>query len=476
MATAAELAVNGQRNMSDRRETATQQLETLGGTMRKLGTVVALVISMLLVTATLAGAQSTTTKAGSGSPEVGVTRSQIHIAVVADVDSPLSPGLFQGVVDGVDAAAKYLNSKAGGGGVAGRQLVVDFIDSKLNPTTARNAIITACSQDYALVGTAAFFLTNFDDAVNCKDQRGAATGLPDFAAVATSIEGCADISFPINPPPVLCDTVAKSPQTYQANRGAFTYLSRQNKNGLHGPMVYANSTKSGAITGQNLIQGAVRGGIKADATTGVAANAQQSEYTPIIQKMKQDGSNFGYNVTSDSGAVAMQSEAMLQGLDSSKIVWACTTSCYDKTVEASAKIMNGVYVPMSFLPFNESRANAGLAAFLKYVGTGKASGFAVYGWTAALAFAQAARSAAAKAGNDGLTRSALLNGAKTLTSFNAGGMMATTNLANKVSTSCYALVQLNSNAKWNRIYPKKPGTFDCSKSNHFEYQADYENG
>ena len=33
-------------------------------------------------------------------------------------------------------AAKYLNSQAGGGGVAGRELVVDFIDSKLNPTTS----------------------------------------------------------------------------------------------------------------------------------------------------------------------------------------------------------------------------------------------------------------------------------------------------------------------------------------------------
>ena len=42
------------------------------------------------------------------------------------------------------AGAKYLNSKAGGGGVAGRKLVVDFIDSKLNPNEARNGVITAC--------------------------------------------------------------------------------------------------------------------------------------------------------------------------------------------------------------------------------------------------------------------------------------------------------------------------------------------
>ena len=35
--------------------------------------------------------------------EIGVTADTIRIAVVADVDNPFSPGLFQGVVDGVQA-------------------------------------------------------------------------------------------------------------------------------------------------------------------------------------------------------------------------------------------------------------------------------------------------------------------------------------------------------------------------------------
>ena len=48
--------------------------------------------------------------------EIGVTATEIRIAVEADVDNPFAPGLFQGVVDGVRSAAKYLNSKSGGGG------------------------------------------------------------------------------------------------------------------------------------------------------------------------------------------------------------------------------------------------------------------------------------------------------------------------------------------------------------------------
>ena len=46
------------------------------------------------------------------------------------------------------AGAKYLNSKAGGGGVAGRKVVVDFLDSKLSPNDARNSAITACGEDF----------------------------------------------------------------------------------------------------------------------------------------------------------------------------------------------------------------------------------------------------------------------------------------------------------------------------------------
>ena len=59
--------------------------------------------------------------------------------MLADVDNPVTPGFFQGVVDGVEGAAAYINSKAGGGGIAGRKLVVDFIDSKLAADTSETA-------------------------------------------------------------------------------------------------------------------------------------------------------------------------------------------------------------------------------------------------------------------------------------------------------------------------------------------------
>jgi ABC-type branched-subunit amino acid transport system substrate-binding protein len=439
--------------------------------MRRLVAVLVLlgvVLALVVVVAPAARAQS-----GGGATEVGVTKTTVRIGVVADVDSPLAPGLFQGVVDGVRGAAKYLNSKAGGGGVAGRKVVVDFLDSKLNPTTSRNAVITACSQDYALVGTAAIFLTNFDDAVACKDQRGAETGLPDFGAVTSSVEGCTPISFPVNPPNVLCDTMTRVPQTYQTNQRLFTYLQQQRHHDLHGALIYTNDTKGGAIASQVLIEGPPHAGVKVDQKTALSARATQSEYTPVIQQMKADGSNFAYTVTSSSGAVALMSEAQLQGLTDPDIAWTCTTACYDATITDNAKTTNGLYIYMTFLPFAERGANPMLANFVKYVGADKVNGFAVYGWAATLAWAQAAE-AGAKQEKGAMTRVGLLDGAKTLTAFDAGGMLGTTDIAHKRQTPCTAILQLR-DGKWVRLAPKRTGTFDCRSSNHIEFQADFAN-
>ena len=193
----------------------------LRGTMNRLRTLLVvggLVIALAVTYAVPALAQSSGDKPKA--TEVGVTAKEIHIAVVADVDNPFVPGLFQGIVDGVKAGAKYLNSKAGGGGVAGRKVVVDFIDSKLNANEARNGVITACEQDFGAGRTSALFLTNVDDAVNCIDQAGATTGLPDVAAIVTGVpESCSPVTYSINPPQLDCGTKDQHPQTYYGEPG-----------------------------------------------------------------------------------------------------------------------------------------------------------------------------------------------------------------------------------------------------------------
>lgn len=417
-----------------------------------------------------AGAQSA--REAPKATEVGVSSSTIRIGVIADVDNAFAPGLFKGAVDGVKAAAKYLNSKAGGGGVAGRKLVVDFYDSKLEPNESRNATITACQNDLAMVGTSAVVLNTVDDIVNCPNQAGDPVGIPDVSSLtATIAQSCSPVSFPIVGVSFVCSTMDDNPQTYYGNQGEAQYLLSKH-NDLHGPMVQGSTGGKGSPN--NLAATMVRAGIEAvpGDPVGVSPIAPQSVYTPIIHDMKQDGSNFALSTSSADQVLAMRNEATLQGLDSSKIVWDAVAVYGNKIVPANASAFEGQYQSLSFLPFEERRTNPMLANFLEYMKKvgGTPDQFSAYSWMATMAFADGVKAAVDKGGVNALTRASLLDGLRTLTDFDAGGMAGAHSFATNKSTSCFVEVQFVS-GRWVRVHPKKAGTFDCTPSNSITFKA-----
>jgi ABC-type branched-subunit amino acid transport system substrate-binding protein len=431
--------------------------------------VCALVISVGLATVGTvgAGAQDQANQA----TEVGVTPTQIRIAVVADVDNPFAPGLFQSAVDSVNGAAKYINAN---GGIAGRKLKVDFIDSHLNPNDTRNAIITACQQDFALVGTEALFLTNMEDAINCKDIKGQATGLPDLAAIATGIpETCAPVTYTPTGPQLLCDTKDEHPQTYQGNQGDTTYYKKHVDKHLSGAFVLPNDTQD-ANRGDAVQQAiAEQNGVKVDQSVTASGKDPQSVYTPVVQKMKNDSSNWGWSGLAFGNVIQFHDEAQLQGIyDTKSTVWGCTTACYDPDfIKTGGATADGTYVPLGFLPFDEVKANQGVADYVKYTGKDKVAGLGVYAWAAGIELQQALQSVVKANGNNGITRANLLAALEKMTSFDANGLIGKANVGGKVTTSCFVLEQVQ-NGKFARVWPKKAGTFDCTKSNHVTVKAD----
>jgi ABC-type branched-subunit amino acid transport system substrate-binding protein len=429
----------------------------------------ALVISTGLATvgAASAGAQSSQNKA----TEIGVSATEIRIAVVADVDNPFAPGLFQSAVDSVRGAAKYINAN---GGIAGRKVKVDFIDSHLNPNDSRNAIITACQQDFALVGTEALFLTNMDDAINCKDINGQTTGLPDLGAITTGIpEMCAPVTYTPTGPQLLCDTKSQHPQTYQGNQGDTTYYKKKFGKDLHGAFVLPNDTQD-ANRGDAVQEAiAVQNGVKADQSPTASGRDPQSVYTPIVQKMKNDNSNWGWSGLAYANVAQFHQEAQLQGIyDTKSTIWGCTTACYDpKYIKTAGATADGTYIPLGFMPFNETKQNKGVADYVKYTGKNKVAGLGVYAWAAGIELQQALQSVVKAQGNNAITRANLLDALKNMTSFDANGFIGKANVGGKVTTSCFVLTQVQ-NGKFVRVWPKKAGTFDCKKSNHVTVKAD----
>ena len=310
------------------------------------------------------------------------------------------------------------------GGIGGRKIQVDFIDSHLNPNEARNAIIKACQEDFALVGTGALLLSTVQDETGCADKTGAATGLPDIGALDTYIpQACSPVSFPFAPASIDCSTVTAHPQTYRGNEGDAKYLLKQNKD-LHGSYSIAVDSPSVSLSSHVLTHTYQDAGIKSDQDWSVTGSAPQSTYTPIIQQMKSENSNYALSLQAVNGVVQERQEATLQGFTDPKVVWECTFACYYAKVFTDAgSAVDGEYIPLAFLPYDEAKANPTVKNVVKYVGKDKLTGFAELGFASGLLFQQAAKAVVAKNGANGLTRANLLTALKGITNFNAGGMI-----------------------------------------------------
>ena len=90
----------------------------------------------------------------------------------------------------------------------------------------------------------------------------------------------------------------------------------------------------------------------------MSGRAPQSAYTPVINQMKTDGSNYSLTTMATANAIQLRSEAQLQGLTSPDIVWMCTT-CYDSSLKDNADVMNHSIMRLSFLPFEEASTKRG---------------------------------------------------------------------------------------------------------------------
>lgn len=448
--------------------------------MRRFRWVTALVAAAL-ATAALAG-PATAQSGGSGgsgssgssgssgkealtASDIGVTPTEIRIGVIADTGSSLAPGLFQGSVDAVTAWAKWMNEK--NGGLAGRKVVVDTYDSGLDANKSRNAIIEACSKDFALVGTSAIFVFNTDDLIGCKDAKGVATGLPDFPVLTTEVaHQCSPVSFPINPPILQCETASQNPQTYEGSLNATNYLLKKfGKKGLHGLYVYPGDLKASKNSWIPQYQAYQDAGIKKDAEFDISSRAPQSAFTPLVQTIKDNGSTYATQGGTANIMISLMKEAKLQGVTSVK-AWVCALQCYDKSILAAPET-EGLYVSLLFLPFEEAKSNQMLSTFLKYVGPEKADGFAAQAWAASVLFAASVDAATSQGGDNAVTRANVLSGVKTVKDFNADGMIGTITPVDRTPSHCVVVEQVQS-GKFVRLWPKKKGTFDCSDKNSFE--------
>jgi hypothetical protein len=412
-------------------------------------------------TGATAGPGAATRPSPRRATDVGITATTIRVGVLADVDTPSAPGLFQGSVSAVEGWARYMNSI---GGLAGRKVVVDFIDTHLNADDAREAIITACARDFALVGTSALFVDNITDLVDCQNAAGKAVGLPDFPVVQTDpVHQCSPVSFSVEGETLDCATKNDHPQTYVATVGPTRYFLSTFKD-LHGVYIYPSDLQASKNAQVPLFRLQQQLGIKSDQEFDISGVAPQSAFTPVVQAAKQHGSTYVHAGLAYSSMVELRKEAVLQGLTSVK-VWDCSIQCYDQRfIQQGGSSVEGQYLYTTFVPFEEASANKMTATFLKFTGRDKADAFGANAWAAGIFFQDVVNTIVGKGGENALTRAAVLATAPTINGFTADGMLGKTDVGKHLPTPCYALLQVQ-HAKFVRVYPKKAGTFDCNPLN-----------
>ncbi len=453
-----------------------------GGQMRRLGWL-CLVSSVGLVAgacsrsgspAKIQAAAPTTTVANASTSggncnttlqasDIGITPTTITLEVMADVGSPLAPGLFEGNIDAVKAFADYVNAT---GGIACRKLVVRTWDSKLDPTEAQDGQIDSCKNAFAMVGTNALFNPSVTTMTDCLDKAGKPTGLPDLAAVAADAsEQCAPTAFVI---PGVADKcpIASGTRSIVAAVGPIKWQLKQHP-GLHGLFLVAGDLPTTVQVETPTILAGQEAGMVWDGTPKVSGADTQAAYTPRVQLAAAKGSTYVYDGSNDVAMVRMRKEALAQGLTSVK-VWDCSIACYTKAFLAEGgSAVEGTYVSMGFLPFEEASANAEDQAYVNAVGPGKVDSFGAEAWQAGVAFQTAVNMIVAKDGPNAITRATFLQTLRSLQAFSANGWTGpksfeTTGLSS--ISSCFLVLQVQ-NGKFVRVYPTKPGTMDCSPDN-----------
>jgi hypothetical protein len=412
--------------------------------------------------ASAAPTTSTTAAGGCGrtalqATDVGITPTTITVEVMADVGSPLAPGLFQGNFDAMNGFAKYVNAH---GGIACRQLVVRTWDSKLDATESKNGLIDACANAFAMVGNNALFNPDVSPMTGCVDKSGKATGLPDVAALTNDAnEMCAPTAFVISGVYQPCPVVS-GVRPLTANIGEVKWFLKTVP-GLHGLYLAASDTPSLVQSAAYLIAGQEAAGVKFDATPKVSGFDTQTAYTPRVQLIKAYGSNYVFNGSNDVAMIRMRKEAQAQGVTSVK-VWGCTLACYtsDMLSQGGAAV-NGTYLATSFLPFEEASSNAEDQAYVSSVPS--LTTWGAQAWQAALAFTQVVDRIVAANGPNAVTRAAVLDGLRHIGQFTANGWIGATDLRDL--TPCFIVLQIQ-DGKFVRVYPAQRGTFDCDPANN----------
>jgi ABC-type branched-subunit amino acid transport system substrate-binding protein len=365
----------------------------------------------------------------------GVTPTSVTVGQVDDLTAPL-PGLFKGAEDGTQAYFDYVNNS---GGVNGRMIKLDAQDSGYSDGTVANDTQEQIKSDFALVGG-----FSLDDAA--EEPLVKAAAMP-------------DVAYPLDPGLSNLPT-AYSPFPNNDNDfpvTVFKLLKEKFPTAIkHVGIIWSNATASTGEAEKAFEHGLESQGFKIVYDAGYAAS--QSTFLANVLTMKSRGVQlFLSQALPDVYAATVAEEMQQQNFHPINV----ESDAYSANlVKDGGSAVNNMYIETAYVLYLGADANLpAVKLYTKWMKTADPDANfelqSLFGWASAQLFVQGLRDA----GNPP-TRAGLEAALDRVRSFNASGLLASSDPAQNVPGSCVILSQVR-DGQIVRVPPTPKSGFFC---------------
>ncbi len=366
----------------------------------------------------------------------GVTANSITVGSISDISAPIA-GLFEGAKVGTEAYFAMINSE---GGVNGRKLTVNGMDSAFSSGTVTNEAQSIAANDFAIVG--GFSLLD-----------GAEQPAIDAGKVPVVTQ-------------VLSPTLYTDPNLYAAVPlvtggeidGPFKWLKSKYPQDIQHVGVIGSNAAATAVTAEHTFH-TLTDSLGYNWVYDRDAGFAETTFLPDMIKMKNAGVKLLFEPSQQGAYIStMAQENQQEGLNALLYSGANTYEAGFNPGSAG----NGTLVSTVTALYmgQDAKVVPAVATFDKWAKKvdpqTQLDLYTLYGWINAQLFVQALKAAGANP-----TRANVEAQLDKITSFNASGLISPQNPAQKIPGQCWLMAEYE-NGTWARTAPDPKSGFVCS--------------
>jgi branched-chain amino acid transport system substrate-binding protein len=366
----------------------------------------------------------------------GVTANSITVGSISDISAPIA-GLFEGAKVGTEAYFAMINSE---GGVNGRKLELNGMDSAFSSGTVTNEAQSIAANDFAIVG--GFSLLD-----------GAEQPAIDAGKVPVVTQ-------------VLSPTLYTDPNLYAAIPlvtggeidGPFKWLKSKYPQDIKAVGVIGSNAAATAVTAEHTFH-TLTDSLGYNWVYDRDAGFAETTFLPDMIKMKNAGVKMLFEPTQQGAYIStMAQENKQEGLNA--LLYSGANTYEEGFNPGSAGNGTLVSTVTALYMGQDAKVIPAVATFDKWAKKvdpqTQLDLYTLYGWINAQLFVQAL-----KADGANPTRAGLEAQLDKITSFNASGLISPQNPAQKIPGQCWIMAEYN-NGTWKRIPPDPKAGYVCS--------------